>query len=203
MIITHGSDPSQVALTFDDGPNMCDTSMLLHILAKHKAKATFFMLGKWVKEQPDIARQVYDDGHEIGNHTMNHAAADSVSREQLAKEINECQFAITNATGGMLPVLVRPPFGRFPCVVDEIGSVLWNMNTVLWSQSCGDWVSPPVEEIVNSINLDTEKGEIVLMHDGAPDKLGADRSHTVEAVEIILQKYSHKKFVTVSELTLG
>src|SRR5215831_20038271 len=70
--ITHGSDPRQMALTFDDGPNDPHTMHLLDVLAKHNAKATFFLIGRYVRQRPEIARAVLTAGHEIGNHTDSH-----------------------------------------------------------------------------------------------------------------------------------
>src|SRR6266853_6796154 len=70
--VTHGSDPQQMALTFDDGPNDPHTMRLLDVLAKHNAKATFFLIGRYVRQCPEIARAVLAAGHEIGNHTYSH-----------------------------------------------------------------------------------------------------------------------------------
>src|SRR5215472_7493710 len=67
--LTHGSDPNQIALTYDDGPNDPHTLRLLDVLARHEAKATFFLIGKYVRQRPDIARAILAAGHEIGNHT--------------------------------------------------------------------------------------------------------------------------------------
>src|ERR1051326_5576475 len=70
--LTHGSDPGQMALTFDDGPNDPHTMHLLDVLARHNAKATFFLIGSYVRQRPEIARAVLAAGHEIGNHTYSH-----------------------------------------------------------------------------------------------------------------------------------
>lgn len=76
-----------------------------------------------------------------------------------------------------------------------------SFTTVMWSQLSGDWAAKSPEEILSKVDLDTGKGEIVLLHDGSPDRFAGDRSNTVKAVEMILQKWPNKKFVTVSELT--
>src|SRR5215471_6726192 len=67
--LTHGADPKQIALTFDDGPNDPHTLRLLEVLARYEAKATFFLIGKYVRLRPDIVRAIAAAGHEIGNHT--------------------------------------------------------------------------------------------------------------------------------------
>src|SRR5579862_7089155 len=69
----HGRRASkQIALTYGDGPNDPHTLHLLDVLAKNNVRATFFMIGRFVKERPDIARAVAKAGHVIGNHTYNH-----------------------------------------------------------------------------------------------------------------------------------
>src|ERR1700761_6518351 len=70
--LTHGSDPHQMALTYDDGPNDPHTLRLLDVLAKHKVRATFFLIGKYVRQRPDIVRAIAAAGHEIDNHTDSH-----------------------------------------------------------------------------------------------------------------------------------
>lgn len=192
MILTHGSDPNQVALTFDDGPNGDTTLEILSLLHLHNAKATFFMLGKYVETNPYVVRAVAGAGHEIGNHTFSHPSTEYGDYEILA-----CDEALESA-GVKAPDLFRPPYGN----VANDHSHTFGLTTVLWSQLSGDWVAKSPEEILEKVNLDTDKGEIVLLHDGAPDKLGADRSNTVKAVEMILQKWPNKQYVTVSELTI-
>src|SRR5262249_50715992 len=70
--LTHGTDARQMALTFDDGPNDPHTLHLLDVLARHQARATFFLIGKYIRLRPEIARAISDAGHLIGNHTFNH-----------------------------------------------------------------------------------------------------------------------------------
>ncbi|MGB6304770.1 MAG: polysaccharide deacetylase family protein, partial [Acidobacteriaceae bacterium] len=70
--VVAAKNPRQIALTFDDGPNDPDTYRLLDVLAKYGVRATFFMIGRFVQERPEIARAVAAAGHLIGNHTMTH-----------------------------------------------------------------------------------------------------------------------------------
>lgn len=197
MILTHGSDPNQVALSFDDGPNEFHTMVLLEILEKYKAKATFFMLGKWVRERPNIARCVKDAGHEIGNHGFSHAALGQIPGDVAFREIGETLGVLEEL--GISAKLFRPPYGHHAEQLEPLAES-FGMKTVMWSQLSGDWAAKIPEQVFSRVNLDTDKGEIVLLHDGGPDEMGADRSPTVKAVEMILQKWPNKKFVTVSEL---
>ena len=73
--LVHGSDPAQIALTYDDGPNDPHTLHLLDVLDRHQAKATFFLIGKFVRQRPEIARAIQAAGHAIGNSTIPRATA--------------------------------------------------------------------------------------------------------------------------------
>ena len=97
--LTHGSDPKQIALTFDDGPNDPHTMHLLDVLAKHNAKATFFLIGKYVRQRPEIARAILAAGHEIGNHTDSHPNLILVSAVRLRQELSDCGKALEDALG--------------------------------------------------------------------------------------------------------
>src|SRR5450432_4562331 len=83
-----GSDIQEVALTFDDGPNDPYTQRLLELLGRHEVRATFFLIGSFVRRRPEIARAIRQGGHLLGNHTMTHPSLlwerPSRVREQLA-----------------------------------------------------------------------------------------------------------------------
>ncbi|HEX7285401.1 MAG TPA: polysaccharide deacetylase family protein, partial [Candidatus Angelobacter sp.] len=106
--LTHGSDPAQLALTFDDGPNDPHTLRLLDVLAQHQARATFFLIGRYVRQRPDIARAIQSGGHEIGNHTDTHPNLIFVSEARLRQELENCRKALEDALGRPAP-LFRPP----------------------------------------------------------------------------------------------
>src|SRR5215813_6434738 len=108
--LTHGSDPNQIALTFDDGPNDPHTLRLLDVLAKHEVRATFFLIGRYVRQRPDIARAVAQAGHVIGNHTFNHPNLIFASAGRTRNELQTCDQALRE-TVGEYSRLFRPPFG--------------------------------------------------------------------------------------------
>jgi peptidoglycan-N-acetylglucosamine deacetylase len=198
--ITHGNDPGQLALTYDDGPNDPHTLRLLDVLAKHNAKATFFLIGSYVRRRPDIARAVHAAGHEIGNHTYSHPNLIFVSARQLRQELEDCNKALEDAVG-VTPRLFRPPFGgRRPSVLRTARSL--GFETVMWSLSSYDWKADCPEFILSRLSpgLNSDCGEVVLMHDGGHLAFGADRTHTVEATRRLLQGSAGKRFVSVTEI---
>jgi len=199
--LTHGSDPGQLALTYDDGPNDPHTLRLLDVLAQHNARATFFLIGKYVRQRPEVARAVQAAGHEIGNHTYTHPNLIFVSAARLRQELEDCNKALEDALG-MTPRLFRPPFGgRRPSVLRTARSL--GLTTVMWSVSGNDWSAEAPEAILHQVEprLNSGRAEIVLLHDGGHTHFGADRSHTVEATRRLLQA-AGRQFVSVSQLAL-
>lgn len=203
--LTHGSDPGQMALTFDDGPNDPHTLRLLDLLAQHQAKATFFLIGKYVRQRPEVARAIQAAGHAIGNHTYSHPNLIFVSSSRQRQELEDCQKALQDAIGAPAR-LFRPPFGgRRPNVLRTARSL--GLAPVMWSVTAYDWDAPSPDAIVRKVvtQVDSRRrkqSEIVLLHDGSHLGFGADRGHTVEATRILLERYSAmgKKFVSVQEL---
>src|SRR6476659_8142081 len=201
--LTHGSDSSQMALTFDDGPNDPYTMHLLEVLEKHNARATFFFIGKYVRQRPEIARAILAAGHEIGNHTYNHPNLIFASAARLRQELEDCGKALEDTLAS--PVrLFRPPFGgRRPNVLRTARAM--GLEPIMWSVTAYDWSAKSPETIVGIVSrrVDSRRNpqaEIVLLHDGGHLAFGTDRSHTVEATRRLLDRYKTKQFVSVTAL---
>jgi peptidoglycan-N-acetylglucosamine deacetylase len=202
--LTHGSDPQQMALTFDDGPNDPHTMHLLDVLAKHGAKATFFLIGKYVRQRPEIARAILAAGHEIGNHTESHPNLILVSAARLRQELADCNRALEDALGTKI-TLFRPPFGgRRPNVLRTARRM--GLSPVMWSVTGSDWSAKSADKIYDKVRRQVDsrhkpQAEIVLLHDGGHLAFGTDRSFTVEATCRLLERYAAKRFVTVVDLS--
>jgi peptidoglycan-N-acetylglucosamine deacetylase len=203
--LVHGNDPQQMALTYDDGPNDPHTLHLLDVLAKHEAKATFFLIGKYAHQRPDIVRAIHGAGHAIGNHTYTHPNLIFVPVKQVKQELEACRKALEDAIGTPAP-LFRPPFGgRRPDVLKTARSL--GMTPVMWSVTAYDWSAQSSEAIVKKVDSaiashPNPQGEIVLLHDGGHRAFGTDRRYTVEATRALLEEYSAegKKFVAIPDL---
>ncbi len=94
-----GSDIHEVALTFDDGPNDPYTLQLLELLARHQVRATFFLMGSFVRRRPEIARAIRQAGHLLGNHTMSHPSLLWERPARVREELAGCSAVIEDATG--------------------------------------------------------------------------------------------------------
>jgi peptidoglycan/xylan/chitin deacetylase (PgdA/CDA1 family) len=202
--LTHGSDPTQMALTYDDGPNDPHTLRLLDVLAKHNARATFFLIGKYVRQRPEIARAIQAAGHEIGNHTYSHPNLIFLSSARLRQELEDCRKTLEDALGQKTQ-LFRPPFGgKRPNVLRTARAM--GLQPIMWSVTAYDWSAKSPESIIEKVTTQVDsrrkpQGEIILLHDGGHRAFGADRSHTVKATQRLLQQYANKSFVSISALT--
>jgi peptidoglycan/xylan/chitin deacetylase (PgdA/CDA1 family) len=190
----------QVALTYDDGPNDPHTLRLLDILAKHSVHATFFLIGRYVQQRPEIAREIARAGHTIGNHTFTHPLLTFKSESEIARELAECRAVLQDAIGDHSN-LFRPPFGgRRPAVLRiarELG-----LQPVMWNLTGYDWSAPPASAIERKVSNHIRGGDVILLHDGGHKQLGADRSQTVIATDHILARYKSEgfEFVTIPQM---
>ena len=190
----------QIALTYDDGPNDLHTLRLLDVLTKHSVRATFFMIGRYVQQRPDIARAVAQAGHAIGNHTLTHPLLIFQSEAQTRAQMVDCRQVLQDAIGEHSN-LFRPPFGgRRPSTI-RIARDL-GLQTVMWNVTGYDWTAPPAAVIEKKIMRQMRGGGVILLHDGDHRALGADRAQTVIATENLIRKYRDQgyEFVTVEEM---
>lgn len=188
---TELTDGKKVALTFDDGPNKCFTEELLDGLAMRNVKATFFLIGKKVDENPEIVKRMYEEGHLIGNHTYDHVNLSALSEESAREQLDKTNDAIKRITG-KVPEYLRPPFGNYKKHLDEE----MTMIEVLWDVDPRDWSVKNAGEVVKRVVKKVEDEDIILLHDDYATSV-------VAALEIIdiLQEQGYE-FVTVEELLL-
>ena len=190
----------QIALTYDDGPNDPHTLQLLDVLAKHSVRATFFMIGRYVRQRPDLARAVAQAGHVIGNHTFTHPLLIFESEARTRTQLVDCQRALTDAIGEHSN-LFRPPFGgRRPATL-RVARAL-RLETVMWNVTGYDWNAPPAAVIEKKVVRQMRGGDVVLLHDGGHRAMGADRAQTVAATDNLIRRYKDQgyEFVTVEEV---
>ena len=193
----------RLALTFDDGPNDPHTLHLLDVLARHNVRATFFMIGSFVEQRPDIVRAVAEAGHAIGNHTFTHPNLIFRHERDVRREIEACARALDNA-GAPQAKLFRPPHGgRTPAVLRTVRSL--GLEPIMWSVMAWDWKPHPPEKVARLIQRQLRGGDVILLHDGGHERMGADRSASVRATDLILQRYLGEgyEFVVIPEMMKG
>ncbi len=190
----------QIALTYDDGPNDPHTLRLLEILAKHDVHATFFLIGRHVRQYPEIAREIIQAGHIVGNHTFTHPLLIFKSEAEIRRELTQCRLALQDAVTEPSN-LFRPPFGgRRPAVLRiarELG-----LQPVMWNVTGYDWNAPPAPVIERKVSKQIRGGDVILLHDGGHKQIGADRSQTVIATDHLITRYkaADYEFVTIPQM---
>lgn len=190
----------KVALTYDDGPNDPYTLQLLEVLARQDVKATFFMIGDFVRQRPAIAREVLKAGHAIGNHTFSHPLLIFKLPSQIRRQLADCQRAIED-TLGVSVALFRPPFGGRRPMVFRVAREL-KLLPVMWNVTGYDWNAKSADEVERKVLRQMRGGDVILLHDGGHLAMGTDRSHTVTVTDRILQRYKQlgRDFVTIPQM---
>jgi len=198
------------ALTFDDGPSRW-TASVLDALARHGARGTFFLLGRHVPRHPDVLRRAVDEGHELGNHLLTHRSAEHLEKREVLHELTETGNRI-EAAAGVVPTLVRPPYGADCERVAQIAAEIGLGPTVFWTFTTKDWRAKKPDPIVAKLLEQMTPGAVVLMHDAvAPQprpwnrrvaRATRSRRPTVAALDEALEVLTGDgyRFVTVSEL---
>jgi peptidoglycan/xylan/chitin deacetylase (PgdA/CDA1 family) len=182
------------ALSFDDGPDPVYTPRVLDILARHGARATFFLIGENARRHPQLVARIRAEGHEVGNHTDGRGATGLMSMRRFSESLLRAEAAL--ALSDAEPKLFRPGSGWIrPEQLDL--AVRRGYTCVLGSAYAYDPQRPPAAYIRWAITRNLRPGTIVILHDA-----GGDRSNTVAALPEILEAGRAKglRFVTVSEL---
>src|ERR671912_681862 len=203
-----GTSGHSIALTFDDGPDPGTTPRILDSLREHDLKATFFVLGRHVKERPGLLRRIAKEGHTIGNHTYNHSDMSDLSQKRMRLELRRTQAAVDDALGYHYPmVLMRPPNGNpyfdgsdalpvFRKVVRDQG-----LFPILWTVDPRDYMlgGSPEGVLRGIVRADEtgrkgERDQVLLLHD--------THRQTANALPQIIDHYerSGRRFAAVGEL---
>lgn len=185
-----------VAITFDDGPNPVYTPQVLDIFEEVNGKATFYMIGKHMKEHPEMVKTVTANMHEIGNHTYSHPMLTELTPSDCLHEIEHTHQIIKEMTGKN-PTTFRPPYLAYN---DETANVIESLgySTIgALNLDALDWEQPGVDHIFSKSRNHSTNGSILLFHDGF-----GDRSQTIAAVRKLVNELTDEGYqlVTVSEL---
>ena len=197
-VARYGSNPKQVAITFDDGPDPEWTPRILDVLKREHAPATFFLIGLQADKFASITSRVYDEGHEIGNHTFTHPDISNISPTFMKLELNLTERLFASRLG-IRTVLFRPPYSidQEPDTEDQVRPL--ELTQDMGYISVGDKIDPndwrdnphrTAEQITTDVMshlppctlYDQRCGNIILLHDG-----GGDRRETVRALPMLIE----------------
>ncbi|HOA40437.1 MAG TPA: polysaccharide deacetylase family protein [Halanaerobiales bacterium] len=165
-------DDKRIAITLDGTWGADYTEEILQILRENDVKITFFFAGYWLEKYPDILKKIAAEGHEIGNHSYTHPHFNQLSKEKIKEELESTSDLIEKLIGKR-PVYFRPPFGEYNNNVIKTVTEL-GYQVIQWSIDSLDWMEPGVDKIVERV-LQAESGDIILMHNNAPETSAALR----------------------------
>ena len=181
--------PKLVALTFDDGPKPRTTLRLLDGLDQRGVKATFFLIGKQVEEEPELVLRMAAGGHQLGIHTYDHVILTGLNQADFNAQVGRTRQVLSDLLGDD-DFLLRPPYGE----VDEGVRKNAGAPIILWSVDPEDWRDRNAQREVAHIAASVRDGDLILFHDIYPESVDA-------ALQVIDQLHqAGYAFVTVEEL---
>ncbi|GAB1646235.1 polysaccharide deacetylase family protein [Krasilnikovia sp. MM14-A1259] len=179
-----------IALTFDDGPSPRYTAKVLDTLRKYHIKATFCIVGDNAARYPSLVRRIRAEGHQLCNHSRNHANMARLSSAAARAEVTKAQQQI-RAAAGVSPTVFRFPYGssnaRVRTIVRDNG-----LRILGWTVDTRDWERPPARTITARVLHGARPGAVVLMHDG-----GGNRSNTVASLDSTIRQLRSKGYTFV------
>ena len=186
------TEEKKIAFTMNCAWSADDIDDILETLRNNEVKITFFMVGDWVDKNPEAVKKIYEEGHEIGNHSNTHPHVNNLTYEQNLEEIEKCSQKIEQITGKK-PILYRAPYGEYNDTViksafeNEYYAVQWNKDTLDYQALTG-------EQMWKRIGNDLENGDIILSHNGT--------AHTSDSLDFLIKNIKEKGFeiVKVSDL---
>ena len=204
-LVAYGSKPHQIAITFDDGPDPTFTPRILDILRNKNVKATFFLIGLAAQNDTGLLKRIYNEGHEIGNHTLTHPDISDISRLRMETELNVTERLFA-AKLGVKPLYFRAPYSidQEPDTADEVKplELVQDMHYLTIGNKIdpNDWEVNPnrsPQDIADDVMQHLDQGNIILLHDG-----GGDRSKTVRALPMIIDGLRARGYEIVPVSTL-
>lgn len=182
-----------IAITFDDGPHGVQTPRLLKMLRERGIRATFFVVGSCVAENPEIAKQIVKEGHEIANHSWSHPNLGKMGNDNVRDQVERTHNVVRQESETAM-TLFRPPYGSFSLQQRAWARATWGYQTILWDVDSLDWKHRSPAKTESIIMASTKPGSIILCHD--------IHKTTIDAMPGTLDKLIAKgfKFVTVSDL---
>jgi peptidoglycan/xylan/chitin deacetylase (PgdA/CDA1 family) len=190
------AERKEIALTFDDGPDIETTPKVLDLLDRYQAKASFFCIAARAEKHPELVRDIVSRGHRIENHTYRHANTFALSAIGGFKaEIGRAQAALTALTG-VSPRYFRAPVGmRNPWLQPVLSSL--DLILVSWTRRGYDAVFGDPQKIVRRLSKNLRGGDILLLHDGSSARDRNGRPVVLEALPRLLDEVARLNLIPV------
>ncbi|MCL2677661.1 MAG: polysaccharide deacetylase family protein [Clostridiales bacterium] len=156
-----------IYLTFDAGYENGNTAPILDALKKEQVPAAFFLVGAYIRDNPELTRRIAEEGHLVCNHTMNHPDMSAISgKEAFAGELARAEELYRSVTGREMSKYYRPPSGKYSTANLQMAKEL-GYKTVFWSLAYVDWLQdkqPAKEEAFAKLMPRLHPGTVLLLH---------------------------------------
>lgn len=187
-----------VALTFDDGPHPQGTPAVLDALARHQARATFFLVGEQVERDPALAREIAAAGHGIGLHCFRHRNMLRLTPAQTREDVLRARVTIEEATEQRIE-LYRPPYGIFSAAALAFAHAN-GWRPLLWTHWGRDWAREATPQSIVRLLTEPplEPGSVLLLHDA--DDYGSPGSwrRTLGALPLLFEELGRRGLGTLA-----
>lgn len=196
MLLTE-SRKQPIYLTFDDGPSAAYTMKLLDLLDMYHIRASFFVVGKFAEENPEIIQRMQETGHTIGLHSLEHISAYIQPPGYPKKDFSRSVKILKQL--GINPRFYRPPWGHTRSCTRKLAKQ-YGLEIIYWDVMAEDWKgNTSAEEIAEKLLTRTRPGHIVCLHDGRGKKGAPER--TINALKTVLPLWIKKgyQFHTIGE----
>lgn len=183
-----------VAISFDAAWGRANTMGILDILDEYDVKTTFFLVGFWAEEHPDLVKELVARGHEIGNHSATHPHMASQNAAQIREELRRTSDLVKSITGTPT-TLFRPPYGEYNDTVVRV-SREEGYECVQWNVDSLDWKNISAQDMISRCTKKLSPGDIVLFHN--------DSKYILDALPAILEYYKQSGYniIPVSQILL-
>lgn len=191
-IYSVATDEQKVAISFDAAWGADKTREIMSICEEYNVKATFFLVGFWIEEYPEMVKEIYNRGFEIGIHSNTHPDMTKLSKNQIRQELTTNIKLIEDLTN-FRPKLFRPPYGYYNNnlieVCDELG-----LSCIEWSVDSLDWKGLTASELAGRVTSKSENGSIILCHNNS--------DNIIPGLRMILEYFKNNKtqVVPIGEL---
>lgn len=160
---------NKLAISFDAAWGADKTREIMAICDSYNIKATFFLVGFWIEKYPEMVKEIYNNGFEIGIHSMTHPDMTTLSRSEIKQELSENVRLIEDLTN-YTPKLFRPPYGYYNNTLIEVCDEL-GLNCIEWSVDSLDWKGLSASELSGRVIERATNGSIVLFHNNSDNIL--------------------------------
>ena len=182
------TEENKVAISFDAAWGADKTKEIMTICENYNVEATFFLVGFWIEKYPDMVKEIYNRGFEIGIHSNTHPDMTKLTKSQIYDELEINLKLIQNLTG-FRPKLFRPPYGYYNNNLIEVCEDL-GLSCIEWDVDSLDWKGLSASSIANRVITRAKNGSIVLFHNNS--------DNIISGLKLVLEYFKSKKMQVVA-----